>query len=98
MLALLFWLYVAFGMVARSISPLVTPILSDLGLTYSQMGIILGSWQLTYIFAALAAGSILDRWGVYKSIIAGIIVIQQHIQGIVGKVSDPGIPGRPQAF
>ena len=63
MLILLWLLYIAFGMVARAIFPLVTPILADLALTYSQMGTILGSWQLTYILAALVAGTILDRWG-----------------------------------
>ena len=57
MLALLWLLYITFGLVSRSIFPLVTPILTDLGLSYSQMGLILGSWQLTYIFAALAAGT-----------------------------------------
>jgi len=64
MLALLWLLYITFGLVSRSIFPLVTPILADLKLSYSQMGLILGSWQLTYIFAALVAGAILDRWGV----------------------------------
>jgi len=39
------------------------------------MGLILGSWQLTYIFAALVAGTILDRWGVCKSIFAGAMII-----------------------
>jgi len=75
MLALLWLLYITFGLVSRSIFPLVTPILADLELSYSQMGLILGSWQLTYIFAALVAGTILDRWGVRKSIFAGVIVI-----------------------
>ena len=75
MLALLWLLYITFGLVSRSIFPLVTPILADLELSYSQMGLILGSWQLTYIFAALVAGTILDRWGVRKSIFAGAIVI-----------------------
>jgi CP family cyanate transporter-like MFS transporter len=75
MLILLWLLYAAFGIVARSIFPLVTPILADLKLSYSQMGLILGSWQLTYIFAALVAGTILDRWGVRKSIFAGAIII-----------------------
>jgi cyanate permease len=75
MLALLWLLYTTFGIVARSIFPLVTPILADLKLSYSQMGLILGSWQLTYIFAALVAGTILDRWGVRKSVFAGAIVI-----------------------
>ena len=75
MLALLWLLYTSFGIVSRSIFPLVTPILADLGLSYSQMGLILGSWQLTYIFAALVAGTILDRWGIRKSIFVGAIVI-----------------------
>ena len=75
MLVLLWLLYITFGLVSRSIFPLVTPILADLELTYAQMGLILGSWQLTYIFAALVAGTILDRWGVRKSIFAGAIVI-----------------------
>jgi CP family cyanate transporter-like MFS transporter len=74
-LALLWLLYAAFGIISRSIFPLVTPVLTDLNLSYSQMGLILGSWQLTYIFAALVAGAILDRWGVRKSIFAGAIVI-----------------------
>jgi MFS family permease len=46
-------------------------ILNDLRMSYSQMGFILGSWQLTYILVALVAGAILDRWGVRKSIFAG---------------------------
>ena len=75
MLALLWLLYTSFGIVSRSIFPLVTPILADLELSYSQMGLILGSWQLTYIFAALVAGTILDRWGIRKSIFVGAIVI-----------------------
>ena len=75
MLVLLVLLYAAFGLISRSIFPLVTPILADLRLSYSQMGFILGSWQLTYIFAALVAGAVLDRWGVRKSIFAGAIII-----------------------
>jgi CP family cyanate transporter-like MFS transporter len=74
-LVLLWLLYAAFGIISRSIFPLVTPVLTDLKLSYSQMGLILGSWQLTYIIAALVAGAVLDRWGVRKSIFAGAIVI-----------------------
>ena len=75
MLFLLWLLYVAFGLVARSITPLITPILNDLRMSYSQMGFALGSWQLTYILVALVAGAILDRWGVRKSIFAGAVII-----------------------
>ena len=74
-LILLWLLYTAFGMVARSIFPLVTPILEDLNLSYSQMGIILGSWQLVYILVAMVAGIILDRWGIHKSIFMGALII-----------------------
>jgi cyanate permease len=75
MLILLFLLYVCFGVVARAIFPLVTPILQDLRISFSQMGFILGSWQLFYIPAALAAGTILDRWGIRTSIFAGALII-----------------------
>ena len=44
MLLLLWLLYIAFGLVARSITPLITPILNDLRMSYSQMGFILGSY------------------------------------------------------
>jgi len=75
MLALLWLLYAAFGLVSRSIFPLVTPILKDLSISYSQMGLILGSWQFTYILVALAAGAIIDQWGTHKSILAGAFMI-----------------------
>ena len=75
MLILLWLLYLCFGIVSRAIFPLVTPILNDLRITYSQMGFILGSWQLTYIVVALVAGSIMDRWGVRKSLFAGALIL-----------------------
>ena len=75
MLGLLWMLYAAFGLVSRSIFPLVTPILKDLGLSYSQMGLILGSWQLTYILASLAAGPVLDRYGARRSLLAGALIM-----------------------
>ena len=74
-LFLLWLLYIAFGLVSRSITPLITPILNDLQISYSQMGFILGSWQLTYILVALVAGAILDGWGVRKSIFVGALII-----------------------
>jgi cyanate permease len=49
--------------------------MQDLQLTYSQMGVILGSWQLVYIFFAQPAGIIIDRIGPYKSLMIGITVI-----------------------
>lgn len=75
MLALLWLVYATFGLVVRSIAPLVTPILEDLGISFSQMGIILGSWQLAYIAVAMAAGTLLDRWGVRGALLAGVIIV-----------------------
>jgi sugar phosphate permease len=75
MLGLLWLLYAAFGIISRAIAPLVTPILRDLNMTYAQMGLILGAWQLTYIAVALVGGAIMDRWGVRKSILAGALII-----------------------
>ncbi|MFB3885357.1 MAG: CynX/NimT family MFS transporter [Thermodesulfobacteriota bacterium] len=74
-LSLLWLLYVAFGLVNRAIAPLVTPILEDLHLSYTQMGLILGSWQLTYIFVAMISGSVIDKWGVRSSLLAGTVII-----------------------
>ena len=74
-LALVWLLYLCHGVVGRSASPLVTPILNDLELSYGQMGFILGSWQLTYLAVALLAGWVLDRWGVKKSLFFGAVII-----------------------
>jgi cyanate permease len=39
------------------------------------MGFVLGSWQMTYIVFAIAAGIIMDRWGIRRSILFGALVI-----------------------
>ncbi len=74
-LFLVWLLYTAFGLVSRSVAPLVTPILRDLNMSYSQMGIILGFWQLTYIIVAIIAGAIIDKWGIKKSLFIGTVII-----------------------
>jgi len=75
MLLLLWLLYFSFGIVIRAPSPLVTPILHDLRMTYGQMGFVLGSWQMIYIVFAICAGVIMDRWGIRRSIFFGALVI-----------------------
>jgi len=75
MLAMLWLLYAFFGLAYRSISPLVTPILTDLDMSYSQMGFVLGSWQLTYIGASTVAGFFIDRWGIRWSLFLGTLII-----------------------
>jgi len=75
MLALVWLPYAAFGLVANSVAPLVTPILSDLHMSYGEMGLVLGSWQLAYIGVGIFAGSITDRFGVRKAVFAGTIIM-----------------------
>ncbi|MFC2066601.1 CynX/NimT family MFS transporter [Chloroflexota bacterium] len=75
MLALVWLLYFVFGVFLRSIAPLVTPILRDLNISYSQMGIIFGAWPLTYIVVAMIGGTIIDRWGIRKSLLLGTLIM-----------------------
>lgn len=68
-------MYFAFGVISAAIAVVVTPIRTELNLTYSQMGIILGSWQLMYIVVALPLGLITDRLGLQRSLLFGAIAI-----------------------
>ncbi|UCC16230.1 MAG: MFS transporter [Dehalococcoidales bacterium] len=74
-LAAVWLLYASFGLCMRSLPPIVTPILRDLDMTYSQMGFILGSWQLVYIPVAVFAGFAIDKWGIRKSLFIGAMII-----------------------
>jgi cyanate permease len=74
-LGLVWLLYFVFGVYTRSLAPLVTPIIKDLNLSYVEMGFILGSWQLTYILFATLDGAIIDRWGLRKALLAGVIIM-----------------------
>ena len=74
-LALSWLIYFAFGLIHSTLSILITPVMNDLNLTYAQMGVILGSWQLVYIFFAQPAGMIIDSLGAYKSLFFGVIFI-----------------------
>ena len=74
-LAMVWLVYTAMGSVMISTSPLVTPILSDLKMSYGEMGIILGSWQPVFIPFALIAGIILDRWGIRKTLFFAALIV-----------------------
>jgi len=74
-LAIVWLLYAAFGLTMRSIPPVVTPMLSDLKMSYGEMGFILGSWQLVYIPVAVVAGIAIDKWGIRKTLLAGAVII-----------------------
>jgi cyanate permease len=86
MLALVWLAYASFGLVSNSIAPLVTPIVDDLGISYGQMGTILGAWQLAYILVAYLAGTIIDRPGLRRALGVGIFVIALSglLRGVAG--------------
>lgn len=70
------WLiYFSFGLINTAIAPLVPPIMIDLSLSYTQMGVITGAWQLLYIFTAQPLGLMIDRLGVYRSLLLGSAII-----------------------
>jgi cyanate permease len=70
------WLcYACFGLIATSLAPLVPVIEADLGIRHATMGAVMGAWQLTYIFAALPCGLLLDRIGPRHAIALGTLMI-----------------------
>ena len=75
MLALMWLVYFAFGIAHISIAPLVDPISDDLDISDTQMGIILGAWQLGYVFMAYVLGTLIDRIGIRRSLGIGIVLI-----------------------
>jgi CP family cyanate transporter-like MFS transporter len=75
MLALMSFLYGCFGLAVTSIAPMVNTIAKELSISSSQMGTILGAWQLVYIGLAYQSGSLLDRFGVKGSVAAGATAI-----------------------
>ena len=75
MLGMIWLAYASFGMVSSSLAPVVTQIASDLRLSYSQIGTILGAWQLTYIGVAFIGGRIIDRIGLRRALGFGLLVI-----------------------
>ncbi len=75
MLALLWLLWVCFGIVSGALGPMVTPILADLDITYTQMGFILGSWPLVYIGVAFMAGVAIDIIGLRWALFFGALIV-----------------------
>lgn len=75
MLAGVWFIYCCFGLVLASMAPLVQVITGDLQLSLSAMGSILGAWPLVYIGAAIPAGTLLDRFGLRRSLLIAALLI-----------------------
>jgi MFS transporter, CP family, cyanate transporter len=70
------WLaYYCFGLTIVTLAPLVSVIGTDLGLTHSHMGTVLGAWQLVYIASALPCGMLLDRIGPRRALLLALVII-----------------------
>jgi cyanate permease len=75
MLGLGWLIYFAFGIVMSSLVPLVTILRAELGISYTEMGLILGAWQLVYIAAAAPSGILIDRLGPKQALVVGALII-----------------------
>lgn len=75
MLAGVSLLYGCFGLLMAATAALVTPIRADLGLSGAAMGTILGAWQFVYLFTAIPAGSLLDRFGLRPCLLAAALIL-----------------------
>lgn len=97
------WLiYLAFGLVATSLAPLVKLIERDLAMSHAAMGGVMGAWQLVYIGAALPCGVLLDRLGARRALLLGALCVAasslwrseaQSFVGLLGAVMLFGIGG-----
>ena len=65
------FLYGSFGLIATSLAPIAEIVIEDLAMTHGEMGLIMGAWQLIYIFSAVPAGMLLDRIGTKKALAIG---------------------------
>lgn len=75
MLAGVWLVYFCFGSTSAAIAPLVSRITAELGLSHTEMGSILGAWQLVYIVAAIPCGTLIDRLGPRRGLALGALVI-----------------------
>src|SRR5690606_23154930 len=73
LLALLWLLFMVFGLQIASPVPFVEQIRADLLLSNGQMGMILGAWQIVYILGAAYIGPIADRLGAHRALCFGML-------------------------
>jgi cyanate permease len=70
------WLvYAGFGLTSGAMAPVVGEIRDDLGLSSSAMGLVLGAWQLVYLFSAIPGGRLIDRLGARRAVAATAVLV-----------------------
>jgi cyanate permease len=75
MLALSWLVYAGFGIVSSSLPALITPIRAELSLSYAEVGVLLGAWQLVYIVVSYPAGVFVDRVGTHRALALGALLV-----------------------
>jgi cyanate permease len=75
MLTLAWLVYAGFGIVSSSLPALITPIRGELGLSYAEVGVLLGTWQLVYIVVSYPAGVLVDRVGTHRALGIGALLV-----------------------
>lgn len=75
MLSLIWLIYAVFGMVSASVAPLVSSIKSDLQISFTEMGMVLGAWQLMYIGVSPIVGTFIDRVGLRTALGVGVLLM-----------------------
>ena len=68
-------LYLSFGLNIAALAPLVPVIESDLGMSHSAMGRVLGAWQFVFILSAIPCGILLDRLGPRWAMLGGALLM-----------------------
>lgn len=72
----LWGLYFGFGLGFSTVAPLVLPLREALDLSATQMGQVLGSWQVVYMFCAIPGAAFMLRHGPAKALsFAALIVL-----------------------
>jgi len=81
------WLvYFSFGTTSAAMAPLVHAISTELGLSHSAMGSILGAWALVYILLSLPCGAVLDRYGPRRMVFCAMLIIA--LSGLLRGLAD----------
>ena len=89
MLAGIWLIYCSFGLTVSAMAPLVGTITTELNISLSSMGAILGAWPLVYIGAAIPAGALLDRFGLRRSLFAAALIMA--LSGVARALSVDGL-------
>ena len=89
LLAGVWGMYAAFGLIVASLAPVLTPLSEDLGLSKSSLGAILGTWPAVFIFASVPAGWVLDRIGLRWALFAGGVLV--CLSGVLRALASSGV-------